>query len=75
MYSGRLETHLDMDLRGEIVDLVRLSFLDNADQIGGVRHVAIVQDELRVWLVRILIEVLDAPGVERRRPALDAVNL
>jgi hypothetical protein len=34
-----------MALGREVVDLVRLDLLDNADQAGGVREVAVVQDE------------------------------
>ena len=63
-----------MALGGEIVDLVRLRLLHDADQVGRIRHVAIVQDELLVRLVRILVEMLDAAGVERRGAALDAVD-
>ncbi len=71
---GRLEADHDMRLRGEIVDLVRLGLLDDADQVGRIGHVAVVEDEALVGLVRLLVEVLDPPGVERRRPPLDAVD-
>ena len=64
----------DMALRGEIVDLVRLGLLDDADQVGRIGHVAIMEDEALVRLVRILVEMLDPAGVERRRAALDAVD-
>ena len=75
VYSGRLEGNLHMRLRREIVDLVGLRLLDDADQIGGVGQVAIVQDEARIGIMRILVEMLDPPGVEARRPTLDAVHL
>ena len=71
---GGLEAHLHVALRGEIVDLVGLRFLHDADQVGRIGHVAIVQDKLLVRLVRVLIEMLDAAGVERRRAPLDAVD-
>ena len=41
------------------------------DRIG---HVAVVQDERAAALVRILVQVVDALGVEQRRAALDAVH-
>ncbi len=63
-----------MGLGGEVVDLVGLAFLDDADQVGGIRHVAVMQDEALVLLVRVLVDVLDAAGVERGRAALDAVD-
>ena len=71
---GGLEADLHMALGGEIVDLVGLGLLDDADQVGRVGHVAVMQDEARIGLVRVLIEMLDAAGVERRRAALDAVD-
>ena len=41
----RLEAHLHMALGGEIVDLVGLGFLHEADQVGGIGQVAIMQEE------------------------------
>src|SRR5690606_23923792 len=49
-------------------------FLYDADEVGRVGHVAVVEDEPLVLLMRVLVEVLDAPGVERGRAALDAVD-
>ena len=40
-----------------------------------VGQVAVVQDEALVVDVRILVEVVDAVGVEERGAALDAVHL
>ena len=70
----RLETDLDVALRREIVDLVGLRLLHQADQVGRIGHVAVVQEEARLRLMRIDIEVVDAAGVERRRATLDAVH-
>ncbi len=61
---GRLERHPDVALRRQIVDLVRLHLLDDADQIGGIGQVAIVQVQPHAALVRILVEMIDAIGVE-----------
>lgn len=63
-----------MRLGGEIVDLVGLAFLDDADEIGGIRQVAIVQDEPLVDFMRVLVNVLYSTGIEGRRPALDPVD-
>jgi hypothetical protein len=62
-------------LRGKIVDFVGLNLSDDANQIGGIDHVTIVQDEFWRGLMRILVEVVDPFGVERGSPALQAVNL
>ena len=63
-----------MALRGEVVDFVGLDLLDDADQVGGVGQVAVVEDEAAVGVVRVLVEVVDAVGVEQRGAAFDAVD-
>ena len=72
---GGLEAHLHMALRGEIVELRRLRLLHNPDEVGRIRHVAVVEVVGQAPLVRVVIEVVDAAGVEGRGPALDAVHL
>ncbi len=69
-----LEADRDMAHRAEVVDLVGAHLLHDADQVGAVGEVAVVQDEPAVALVRVLVEVVDALGVERRGAALDAVH-
>ena len=61
----RLEAHMHMALRRQIIDLVGLGLLNQADQVGGVGQVAIVQEQARLVLVRVEIEVIDARRVER----------
>ena len=75
VYSGCLEAHRHVALRAQVVDLVGLHLLDDADQVGRVGQVAVVQVEALVVDVRVLVEVVDAVGVEQRGAALDAVNL
>ncbi len=55
----RLEAHLHVALGGEIVDLGRLSFLDEADEIGRIRQVAVVQEKARFAFVRVEVEMID----------------
>ena len=64
-----------MALRAEVVDLIRLHGLDDADQIRRIRQIPVVQDEAQLLLVRILIEMIDSIRIKERRPALDAVDL
>ncbi len=40
-----------------------------------VGHVAVVEDELGIGVVRVLVDVVDAGSVEERGAALDAVDL
>ena len=63
-----------MGLRAEVVDLVGLDLLDDVDEGRGVGEVAVVEDEVRVGLVRVLVEVVDAGGIEERRTAFDAMD-
>src|SRR5262245_44854945 len=60
------ERHLHMRLCCEIVDLVRLRFPHDADDIGRVGYIAIVQLEGDALLVRVVDEMVNALGVERR---------
>ena len=60
----RFERDLHMRLRREIVDLVRLGFLHDADDVGRISHIAVVQMEGNTLLVRIMDEMIDALGVE-----------
>ena len=64
-----------MALRGQVVDLIRLHFLDHVDEAGRIRHVTVVQHQASPFLVRVFIQVIDAVGVQQRSAALDAVHL
>ena len=63
-----------MALRAQVVNFVRLGFLDDARQVAAVTQVTIVQLEARVINVRVLVNVVYALGVKRAGPALDAVH-
>jgi len=62
-------------LGGEVVDLVGLHLLHDVDEREGVGHVAVVQDEMARGQVRVLVDVVNARGVEQGGAALDAVDL
>jgi hypothetical protein len=47
-------------LGGEVVDLGRPDLLHQPDQVGRIRHVAVVHQKRDVAGVRILIEMIDA---------------
>src|SRR6185437_1502553 len=63
-----------MALRSKIVYLVGLNCLDDADQVGGVGHVAVMDLKVRAGNMRVLINVIDAGRVERRGAALYAMD-
>jgi len=61
-------------LRAKVIDLVGLDLGNDAGEVGGIREVAVVELEARVRDMRILVDVIDALGVEERGAALDAVD-
>ena len=63
-----------MALRGEIVNLVGLHLLHDADQVRRIGQVAVIHEETHIRLMRVLIEMIDAVGIDERGAALDAVN-
>ncbi len=64
-----------MALGRQIVNLVRLHFLHDPDEIGGIGQIAVVQLQFRGRFVRILINMVDAFGIEKRGASLDAMHL
>ncbi len=72
---GFFEADGDVALGGEVINLVGLDFLNDADEVGGIRQVPVMQAETAVIDVRIFVDMIDAVGVEARRPAFDAVHL
>ncbi len=63
-----------MALSTQVVDLIGLHLLDDPDQVGAVREVAVMQHQPWIALVGILVEVIDAGRVEAAGPALDAMH-
>jgi hypothetical protein len=69
-----LEGHGHMAHRSQVVDLVRLGLLDDADQVGGVGQIAVVQFEFGIIYVRVLVQMIDTVGVEQRGATLHTVH-
>ena len=53
-----------MALGGEIVDLGGLHFLNDANEISRIGHIAVVQKEFYARPMGVLIKMIDALGVE-----------
>jgi hypothetical protein len=66
--------HGHMALGCQVVDLIRLDLLENTDQVGGIGQISIMKDKVSVVHMGVLIQVVDAVGVEQGSPALDAVD-
>ena len=63
-----------MRLGRQVVKLIRLGFLNDADQVGRVGQISVMQDEVALINMRILIEVVDAARVEAGATAFDAMK-
>jgi hypothetical protein len=63
-----------MALGRQIVNLVRLGFLDDADQVGRIGQIPVVHHKPDVFFVQVPVEMIHTTGVEGGRPALDAVH-
>src|SRR6185295_6361730 len=63
-----------MALRGKVVDFVRLDRLEDPHDAARIGHVAVMQDEATIGYVGILIEMVDALGIEKRRAPFHAVD-
>jgi hypothetical protein len=63
-----------MTLCGKVVDLVRLNVLYDARQATGIGQVTVVQKELAIRRMWILVEMVNAIGLEQRRPPPDTVD-
>ena len=50
--------------RRQVIDLVGLCLLDDTDQIGAVRHISIVETKPYVFFMRVLVEMIDAFGID-----------
>ena len=63
-----------MALSTQVVDLIRLRFLDDAREVAGVAQIAIVQLEAGIFDVRVLVDVIYPGGVKAGCAAFDAVH-
>src|SRR5918992_77497 len=64
-----------MALRCEVIDLVGLHILHDADQISRIRQITVVQNEITLRLVGILVQMIHPVGVKTRGAALDPMDL
>ncbi len=71
---GGFEAHLHMALRRKVVNFVGLNLLHNANEVGAIGEVAIVQMELPVWHVWVLVKLGYPLGSKNTRAALYSMN-
>lgn len=62
-----------MRLRSEMIDLSGLDPVDEGDQPRAIGEIGVVEEEARVRIVWIPIQVIDSVGIERGGPADQAM--
>ena len=67
--------HGDMTDSSSLVRIIQQVQPDEIYNLAAQSHVAVVQDEAPVLLVRVLVEVIDAVGIEQGGAALDAMHI
>jgi hypothetical protein len=70
-----VETHSNMTLGAQIIDFVRLQFVEEFDEVHGIRQVAEVQEEAYPMHMRVLVQMIDARCVKGGGTSDNAVNL
>jgi hypothetical protein len=66
--------YLNMALGSQIVDFIRLNLLNDPNQVGCIGKIAVVQNKPLFRMMWVLIEMIHSVCVEKRSPALDAVD-
>ena len=72
---GHIKRDLDVTHGTKVVDLGGLDIGNDGNEIGGVAKITVVQEDLDASLVTVLVNVINASGVERRRTSHNTVNL
>jgi hypothetical protein len=72
---GDLEADLHVALGPQVVDLVGLEVADQVHERTRVREIPVVHEEADALLVGVAVDLVEALGVERRRPPDQAVDL
>ena len=63
-----------MALRCQVINLIRLHFLNNSDQIGRIGEIAVMHQKMHIGLVWVPVEMIHPAGVKRRCSPLDAMD-
>lgn len=72
---GHVEGNLHVTHCSQVVNFGWFHFRDDADKVGGIAQISIMQVELDSSLVTIFVDVVDATGVETRRTTDNSMDL
>ena len=63
-----------MTLSSQVIYFVRLGFLHDADEVRCIGKVSVMQMKLYILIVGILIQMVDAFGIEQRTSPFDSMD-
>ena len=63
-----------MALGTQVIDFIRLSLLNDSNQVAGIGQIAIVQYKIAMIDMGILIKMVHPISIERRSPSFNTVN-
>ena len=69
-----IERDAHVGLRAQIIDFIGLKIIQQLHHLHRIGEIAIVKEKFNPVHMRILVEMIDAAGVERRSAANHAVN-
>ncbi len=72
---GHVEGYFDVRHGAEVVDFSGADVGDDGDEVGGIAEVTVVEEEFDARLVSVLIDVVNATGVEDGGTTDDSVDL
>ena len=69
----RIKTHFYMAHCRQVIDLIRLCFLDDPDEVGRICQISIMKGKFYAFLVTVLVQMVDACCIEKGRTSFDAM--
>ena len=72
---GNVKGNSNVTLRTQVVNLIRLQLIEQLHQLYGIRQVAVMKKQIRVIHQGILVEMIQATGIEGGCAPHDAMYL
>ena len=63
-----------MALGCQVVYFVGLDLLNDTHEVCRIRKISVMENETKIFLMGILVQMIDSLGVEKRRASFDAVH-
>lgn len=72
---GHIEGNLYVGHGSKVVDFIRAHISNDGNKIGGIAKISVVEEEFDAGLVPVLVDVINASGVEYGCATDDSVDL